>query len=203
MFPTFYVPGASDYLPLALTLVNPGFESDAAPAALSTGWTNDTAATPRVVAASNLSTPWPGNQFLVGGMLGDPAMQIHQDIDLRVDPNYVPAYLIDAGLVQATAVWWGGTASTTTNGAPQLTLKYYSAAMALLGSSTAGVKTPVTAAGTYIPTSTAAEFDEWTDGPYAVPANTRIIRVQLNGTLGAGSGSDAMFDDIRVTLTRA
>ena len=201
MFPTFFIPGGSDPFPLALTLVNAGFE-DQSPGTI-TGWTNDTAASPQVVPASALSIPWPGNQFLVGGQLGDPAMQIHQDIDLTAGANYVDPAYIDAGLLQITAVWWAGCASTAVNGQPRLLLQYFNGSMGSLGSDTEGYLTPVNSCGTYISTATAAEFDEETHGPYPIPAGTRTIRLQLNGNLGSGSGSDAMFDDIRLTISRA
>ncbi len=200
MFPTFFIPGESTFS-LALTLVNPAFEGQS-PGTV-TGWTNDTAASPQVIAASALDPPWPLNQFLIGGQLGDPAMQIHQDIDLTAAPNVVPPSLIDAGDAVITAIWWGGCATSVANGQPRLLLQYFDESMVSLGSDTEGYRTPVTSAGTFISVGAACEFDEYTDGPYSIPVGTRTIRVQLNGNLPAGSGSDAMFDDVRLTVRRA
>lgn len=204
MFPTFFIPSSG--FSLELFIENHGFEDPPQGVGIMPpGWTNNLPGTSNPYAWVDADAP-EGGAHSIGGQLGDGVMQIHQVIDLQSGANLVPTALIDAGLLEVTATFWAGslekgTLGPTGNDQPKLTLRFLNGASAEISTYTEGYLDPTrpgVATNDHVFNET--EYVHST----VVPALTRYIDIVLDGNLaGGGSGSDAMFDDIRLNIHRA
>jgi hypothetical protein len=201
MWPTPFVPLAMAPTPIsvALFIVNHGFEDLPAGDTVYPpgGWTNNLPGTNRPYAVENLVAR-EGLRCLIGGQLGDGVMQIHQVVPLTTGGNSIPVAFIDAGLLSVEAVFWAGAlekgvAGPSDNDQPKFTLRFLNAGGTQISSYSTGYLSPTTPATIHV-------FDEYTQTT-SLPVGTRSIDIVLDGNLaGGGSGSDAMFDDIRLTI---
>lgn len=101
--------------------------------------------------------------------------------------------VVDAGDAELVIDWWGGTWEQGTNDQPRIDITFFNGSNVSIGTATTGYRDPTAiAAGSW-------RWQHYVD-VFAVPANTRKIRIELVGKLRNGSNNDARFDEVQPFL---
>lgn len=186
----------SNTLALSLDFLPSGWTNPGAEDGVYTGWTLTNGSFIREAldqAYYGSLTQAPSGAYNWRGGTTTPC-KMHQDFTTA--STGAPDAAIDAGDIELAINWWGGTWEQGTNDQPALNITFLDAGDVTIGTATTGYRNPTALVN--------GNFKwQYYQDAFAVPPNTRKIRIQLEARRRNGTNNDARFDEVQPYLRYA